>query len=121
MITKNTRQQAIDNTFFRRVLDTGKYTQAVIMSIPPGGEIGEEVHPDTDQVLFLVQGHGEVILDGKSSSYDPGDLVLVAAGTKHNFVNKGREDLKIITTYSPPHHPVGTVHKTKKEADAAGY
>jgi mannose-6-phosphate isomerase-like protein (cupin superfamily) len=121
MIAKNVRQQAIDNTFFRRVVDTGKYTQAVIMSIPPGGEIGEEVHPDTDQVLFLVQGRGEVILDGKASPYEAGDLVLVAAGTKHNFVNKGREDLKIITTYSPPHHPVGTVHKTKKDADAAGY
>ncbi len=121
MITKNIRKQAIDNTFFRRVLDTGEYTQVVIMSIPPGGEIGEEVHPDTDQVLYLVQGRGAVILDGKSSPYEAGDLVLVAAGTKHNFVNNGQEDLKIITAYSPPHHPVGTVHKTKKEADAAEY
>jgi mannose-6-phosphate isomerase-like protein (cupin superfamily) len=121
MIAKNIRQQCIDNTFFRRVIDTGKYTQAVIMSIPPGGEIGEEVHPDTDQVLYLVQGRGEVVLDGKASPYEAGDLVLVAAGTKHNFVNKGHEDLKIITTYSPPHHPTGTVHRTKKEADAAEY
>ena len=121
MITKNIRQQAIDDTFFRRVIDTGKYTPAVIMSIPPGGDIGEEVQPDTGQVLYLVQCRGEVILDGKASAYEAGDLVLVAAGTTHNFVNKGHEDLKVITTYSPPHHPVDTVHKTKKDADAAGY
>lgn len=121
MNNKNTQQQVVDNTYFRRVLDTGKFTQVVIMSIPPGGEIGEEVHEDTDQVLYLVRGHGEVILDGKTSGYEPGDLVRVAAGTRHNFVNKGREGLKIITAYSPPHHPVGTIHKTKKEADAAEY
>ena len=29
---------------FRRVLWTGKNTQLVVMTIPPGGEIGEEVH-----------------------------------------------------------------------------
>ena len=29
---------------FRRVLWTGEHTQLVIMTIPPGGEIGEEVH-----------------------------------------------------------------------------
>ena len=121
MIAKDIRQQAIDNKFFRRVVDTGKYTQVVIMSIPPGGDIGEEVHKDTDQVLYLVQGRGEVIINGKTSAYEAGDLVLVAAGERHNFVNTGSRALKIITAYSPPHHPVGTIHKTKKDADAAGY
>ena len=28
---------------FRRVLWTGRYTQLVIMTLPPGGEIGDEV------------------------------------------------------------------------------
>src|SRR5690606_4540649 len=45
---------------FRRVLWTGKHTQLVIMTIPPGGEIGEEVHEDTDQILTFVSGTGEV-------------------------------------------------------------
>src|SRR5690349_10825991 len=50
----NLTQQAQDNTYFRRVLATGTHTQVVVMSIPPGGDIGEEVHPDNDQVLYLV-------------------------------------------------------------------
>lgn len=109
------------NTFFRQVLDNGKHTQVVIMSIPPGGEIGEETHPDNDQVLLLTDGEGVVILDGQEQPYKKGDIVLVNAGTKHNFKNTGTVDLKIITTYSPPHHPAGTIHKTKEEADHAGY
>ena len=36
---------------FRRVLWTGEHTQLVVMTIPPGGEIGEEVHEDIDQIL----------------------------------------------------------------------
>lgn len=91
------------------------------MSIPPGGEIDMEIHQDTDQVLYFVQGSGEAILDGETQSIDEGDLVLVHQGTNHNFKNTGQSDLKIITTYSPPHHPDGTIHKTKEEADNAGY
>lgn len=113
--------KAKQNTDFRQVLETGKNTQIVIMSIPPQGEIGEEVHDTNDQVLYLVEGEGKVVLNGEELPYQKGDLVLVKAGTKHNFVNTGTSDLKIITTYSPPHHPTGTIHKTKAEADSAGY
>lgn len=118
---KDIERQAKENEYFRQVLATGKHTQVVIMSIPPDGEIGEEVHTDNDQVLYLVEGSGQVVLDGQAADYNPGDLVLVPAGTKHNFITKGEAPMKIITTYSPPHHPDGTVHKTKAEADAANY
>lgn len=114
-------KQALDNTYFRRVLENGEHTQVVIMSIPPGTDIGMETHPDNDQVLYLVAGEGKVILNSVEAPYLTGDLVLVPAGTEHNFVNTGTTDLKIITTYSPPHHPAGTVHKTKEEAGKATY
>ncbi len=114
-------KKALDNTYFRQVLENGVHTQVVIMSIPPGTDIGMETHPDNDQVLYLVAGEGKVILNGVTSPYLTGDLVLVPAGTEHNFVNTGSTDLKIITTYSPPHHPAGTVHKTKEEASKATY
>ncbi len=114
---KNILEQVKDNQYFRQVLSTGKKVQVVIMSIPPGGEIGEEIHPDNDQTLMLVSGAGQAVLDGQAADFDAGDLVLVPAGTKHNFITKGEAPMKIITTYSPPHHPDGTIHKTKAEAD----
>jgi mannose-6-phosphate isomerase-like protein (cupin superfamily) len=43
----------------------------------------------------------------------------VKAGTRHNFVNIGSSPLRLLTIYSPPEHPPGTVHATKAEADAA--
>ena len=104
---------------FRRVLWTGEHTQLVIMTIPKGGEIGEEVHDDTDQVLVFVEGSGEAQLDGVSSRIGPNDLVFVHAGTRHNFLNTGDGPMRLVTIYAPPHHAPGTVHATKEEADAA--
>ena len=113
--------QSKNNTYFRKVLETGKHTQVVIMSIPAGDDIGEEVHNGTDQVLYLVEGEGKVILDGEEKTYKSGDIVLVHDGTRHNFKNTGTRDLKIITMYSPAHHPPGTIHKTKEEAEKVNY
>ena len=117
---KNIIENAKENDYFRQVLATGEKVQIVIMSIPPGGEIGSETHPDNDQTLLLVSGAGQVVLNGQTADYEAGDIVLVPAGTEHNFITKGDAPMKIITTYSPPHHPDGTIHKTKAEADAAG-
>lgn len=120
-LISNVYGRAMENSFFREVLENGKHVQVVIMSIPPGGEIGMETHPDNDQILYLIAGEGKVILNGEESPYRSGDMVLVPAGTEHNFTNTGTGDLKIITSYSPPHHPAGTIHKTKADAEKANY
>ena len=104
---------------FRRVLWTGKHTQLVIMTIPPDGEIGEEVHPDTDQILTFVSGVGEAQIDGEKQEVAQGDLVAVPAGAKHNYLNTGPNPLVLYTVYGPPEHADGAVHRTKEEADEA--
>lgn len=113
------RGLARQNEDFRREVMTGSHSQVVLMSIEPGSEIGEEVHDGVDQVLVFVEGAGEAVLEGSTSGVEPGDLVFVPAGTRHNFVNRGESALKLYTVYSPPEHPEGTVHHTKEEADAA--
>ena len=102
---------------FRRVLWTGKHTQLVIMTIPPDGEIGEEVH-EVDQILTFVSGTGKAIVSGQERNVAQGDLVVVPAGRKHNFLNTGPNPLVLYTVYGPPEHADGAVHKTKEEADA---
>jgi mannose-6-phosphate isomerase-like protein (cupin superfamily) len=116
---ENIVARALSNRWFREVLATGPHAQVVVMCIPSGGEIGDEVHDGVDQVLVFVEGHGEAILDGVRSPVGPDRLVLVPAGTRHNFVNTGSTDLRLYTVYAPPEHVPGTIHRTKAEADAA--
>jgi mannose-6-phosphate isomerase-like protein (cupin superfamily) len=116
----NIKQRALENEYYRHVLATGTHLQIVVMSIPPGGEVGAETHPDNDQALYLVEGVGTVVLDGREEPFNAGDVVLVPAGTKHNLIAAADQPLKIITTYGPSHHPDGLIHESKAQADADG-
>lgn len=110
---------ALENPEFRKVLWTGKHSQIVIMTIPVGGEIGDEVHETTDQILTFISGSGEADLNGETHPIDAGDQCAVPAGAQHNFRNTGDEPLVLYTIYSPPEHSVDASYATKEEADAA--
>lgn len=111
---KNIFELALQNTFFRKELVTGDYSQVVVMSIPVGGDIGLERHK-VDQTLVFVQGHGQAIINGQVSDVYPQSLVFVPAGTEHNFKNIGTDELKLFTVYAPAQHKPGTVEETKSE------
>lgn len=107
------------NEHFRSVEYTGKHLQLVTMTLPPKGEIGLEVHHDTDQFFRFEAGMGTVIVDATEYSVEDGDAVIVPAGAQHNVINTSEtEALKLYTIYAPSHHKAGTVHGTKAEADA---
>lgn len=114
----NIEQDSIDNSDFRRVVYTSKYSQLVLMSLAPGEDIGEEVH-DLDQFFRIEGGEGKVIIDGVEHAVADGSAVVVPAGARHNVVNTSdTEALKLYTIYSPPEHKDGTVHPTKADAPA---
>lgn len=107
-----------ENQDFRHVLFTGAKSQLVVMSIVPGGEVGQETHQHVEQTLYFQSGTGEAILDGKTTPIEPGDVVVVTPGTQHNFLNTGKVPMKIFTTYAPPNHIDGRIQHTKADADA---
>jgi mannose-6-phosphate isomerase-like protein (cupin superfamily) len=110
---------ALRNKDFRREILTNEHSQVVLMSVEPGDDIGEETH-EVDQILIFVAGEGQAILDGTSRrKVGPNTMVVVPAGTLHNFKNTGEEPLKLFTIYAPPEEEPGTLHKTKAEAEAA--
>lgn len=111
--------RAMRNTHFREVLSTGLHSQVVVMCIATGSEIGEETHDDVDQVLVFTAGEGEAILNGERSRVTTGQLVHVPAGTRHNVVNVGTDELRLYTIYAPPEHAPGTIHHTRADAQAA--
>ena len=96
-----------------------------MLPIPVGGEVGTEIHESLDQVLVVEQGSASVFM-GKDPADLPvvgeareGDAILVPAGTYHNIVNDGRVPLQMFSIYAPPKHPVGTLQRTKEDADRA--
>lgn len=115
----------VANENFRTAAWTGQYLQMTLMSIPVGGEIGAEIHDDTDQFLRVEQGAAKVVMGDSEDDMTfeaPAEddfAIFVPAGKWHNVINVGDVPLKIYSIYAPSHHPFGTVHATKAESDAA--
>lgn len=117
-------QATRDNTNYRTVAWSGRYLQVTLMSIPAGGDIGLEMHLQTDQFLRLDAGVGRVQM-GPSKDHltfdqevSDGWCVLVPAGTWHNVTNIGEEHMQVYAIYAPAHHMPGKVHQTPSEAAA---
>jgi len=110
------QRSALENNSFRKVLFTNKHSQVVLMSLPPGEDIGREVHETGDQVLVFVKGAGRAVVGNETHDIGAGDMFAVPAGTEHDFINTGAEPLKLFTVYSPPEHPDGVVHASKADA-----
>ena len=122
----NIRQKTLCNENFRTAIWTGDHLQITVMSIPVGGEIGLEMHPDVEQVIKIESGCASVYM-GKCKQdvkfvgkVNANYLVVIPAGTWHNIINTCSCPLKLFSVYAPKNHPFGTVHKTKLDADLQG-
>ncbi len=114
----NVKKKTLENSNFRKVLYTAKYSQIVLMSLLPKEEIGMETHEKNDQFFRFESGKGKCIIDGNEYEVKDGDAVIVPAGAKHNVINTSdEEDLKLYTIYSPPNHEDGIIRETKNQAE----
>lgn len=113
-----------ENPNYRSVAWSGRYLQVTLMSIPVGGDIGLEAHPETDQFLRLEAGTGRVQMGEAKEmlTFDrqvsDGWCVLVPAGTWHNVTNSGEIPMQIYTIYAPAHHAPDKVQANIAVANA---
>ena len=119
----NIEEMAKENTNFRTAIWTGCYLQMTLMSIPVCGDVGVEIHEDTDQFIRVEQGIAMVRMGECKESLQfkcqicQGEGVFIPLGTWHNIINIGKCPLKLSSIYAPPHHKKGTIHRTKEIAE----
>jgi len=106
---------AAKNKDVRRVLYTGAHLQLVLMSIEPGTETGEDVHPEHDQFFRVEAGRGELVLGGDRLPLKTNDAAIVPAGAYHNVINTCEKPMKLFMIYAPP-HDLAPAQATTKDA-----
>jgi mannose-6-phosphate isomerase-like protein (cupin superfamily) len=88
------------------VKQTGKHLQTAIMKLAPKQASSEtaESHEKCDQMLLVFKGEVEAEVEGETRIMREGDFIMVAAGTKHKFTNKGTRPAITLNSYSPPEY-----------------
>ena len=85
------------------VLENGRQLQTAVMVLDSGeesGPLGNE-HPDSEQVLYVVEGLVEGEIDGRHFTMAPGDSVIVPNGAPHRFVNRSMQRAVTFNVHAP--------------------
>jgi len=86
-----------------RVVLNNRRGQAAQMVLAPGKSEGSarNRHSAADQWLFVVQGTGTAIVNGRRHALRSGSLFLIERGDRHEIRNNGAGDLVTLNFYVP--------------------
>lgn len=89
------------------VLQTTERTQTAMMTLPPGEASGSsaEAHASSDQVLLMLEGELAGEVGAERPTLRKGDVLVIPAGVKHRFENRGSAPAVTFNVYSPPEYP----------------
>ncbi len=73
--------------------------------IPPGKSSERHYHQELEETYYILQGQGEMEIEGKEFSMHPGDACLIEAGESHQIFNHGEEDLLFLALCAPAWKP----------------
>lgn len=75
----------------------GMGTQAVA----PGGYVREHTHEENEEAVFIIEGRGRAIIDGKEYPLGPDSAVFIPKSTRHMFINDGESHLRWVWLIVP--------------------
>lgn len=79
-----------------QVIDVEKDSMTIKVTLNPGHSMNYHSHDRRDEVWNIVRGTGKTIVDGIERNVKAGDVVAMAAGSKHTVINNGDDVLQII-------------------------
>ena len=70
--------------------------------VVPGLGHSRHNHPDAEEVLYVLSGHGEQMVDdGEPFPIGPGDTIYVPTAIYHSTLNTGWGPLRMLALYNP--------------------
>ena len=100
---------ARDNKAYRRVIETSKYAQTVVMNLVENEDIPSEIHSDNIQVIYVVEGLARILTPHDRQYLSEGQMYVIPMNTQHYVANASSDNLKLISLYLPPEHPFNRI------------
>jgi len=73
-----------------------------VVDVAPGGGHERHNHPDSEEIIYVVSGEGEQMVDDKPPvTIGPGACVFIPEGVYHSTLNTGSVPMQLIIVYAP--------------------
>ena len=73
-----------------------------VIQIAPGETVRPaHSHPNGEEIIYIVEGAGKVMIDGAVEPVKKGSTVLFPQGKVHMLRNTGAEEMKVVCFFAP--------------------
>jgi len=80
-----------------------QYCSMAVIRVAPGSRVRPaHSHPHGEEVIYILNGHGRVLIDGEVQPVKAGCAVLFSKGKIHMLENLSSEEMKVACFFAPP-------------------
>lgn len=90
-----------DGSTIRELMRAANQTLAEA-TLEPGQQTERHYHAESEELYYLLDGSGEMEVDGELSPVESGDAILIPAGAWHQ-ITAGDAELRFLCCCSPPY------------------
>ena len=72
------------------------------------GNVPKHLHPNANELQYILEGTGTIWLGDKEEKVKPGDLIIIPKGTAHGGTKPDSRPFKAISIKTPPQAPDDT-------------
>ncbi len=72
-------------------------------TLAPAQETQRHYHAESEEFYYVLEGGGEMEIDGERSSVGVGDAIVIPPGAWHQITAGGDSDLRFLCCCSPPY------------------
>jgi mannose-6-phosphate isomerase-like protein (cupin superfamily) len=72
-------------------------------TLPPGGATQRHYHAESEEIYYVVEGSGEIELDGERAGVGPGDAILIPPSAWHRITAAPEGPLRFLCCCAPPY------------------
>ncbi len=69
---------------------------------PPRAHAPGHIHKDAEEVIYVLKGHGELVIGRRRERLSPGTIGYIPRGRLHSINNTGKVTIKLLFMFSPP-------------------
>lgn len=77
--------------------------------LPPGAATAPHVHPQCEEIYYLLEGRGRMQIETETRDVGPGDAIAILPGRRHQITNIGSETLRFLCCCAPAYEHDDTV------------